>query len=179
MIYYFDKKDLIYRRLELKWIYVLTAMFFAIMLMMSTAKPDVIVKHKIINKDKLIEVGPLAFSQENFYQYIKKCGIKFPHIVMAQALVETARFKSNIFIHSHNAFGMKVAKSRPTTALGESRGHAHYQHWTFSVQDYALFQSAFLRKIKNEEDYYQYLADNYAEDPNYVSKLKQIAEKYK
>jgi len=179
MIYYFDKKDSIYKRLELKWTYVLILMFFAVMMIMSATRTDVIVKHKIINKDRLVEVGPLAFSEDNFYDYIKKCGIKFHHIVMAQALVETGRFKSNIFIHSHNAFGMKVAKSRPTTALGESRGHAHYQHWTFSVQDYALFQSAFLRKIKNEEDYYSYLADNYAGDPNYVEKVRRIAEKYK
>ena len=54
---------------------------------------------------------------------------------------------------------MKEAKVRATTNLGTDLGHAVYGHWRESVVDYALFQCAFLTKIKTEEGYYQYLKE--------------------
>lgn len=177
MIYYFDKKTSTYKKLELKWIYPLIAVFFMLLLMMSFSKPKVLYKDRFIKKNILVEKVNERFSEENLELYIRKCGIKFPHIVMAQAKLESFYFKSNIFNKANNLFGMKVAKSRPTTALKEYSGHAYYDNWMMSVQDYALFQSAFLRKIRTEEDYYAYLGKNYAGDPSYVAKLKQIVNK--
>lgn len=108
---------------------------------------------------------------------MRECGVMHPDIVYAQSLLETGGFKSHIFRSNNNLFGMKVARSRPTTAKGENNGHAYYDHWTKSVIDYALYQSAFLRKFKKESDYMDYISANYAEDPVYISKVRKIVKK--
>jgi hypothetical protein len=119
------------------------------------------------------------FSEEKFKEYLLQLNIRFPHIVYAQAVLETGNFASKIFKSNNNLFGMKEAKVRATTNLGTDLGHAMYGHWRESVVDYALFQCAFLTKIKTEEGYYEYLKENYAESPNYVSKVKELAKDFK
>jgi flagellum-specific peptidoglycan hydrolase FlgJ len=141
-------------------------------------KEDKPAKVIVVNKVKVIE-KVTEFSVDELKNTLIRFNIKFPHIVFAQAVLESGEFKSKLFIENNNMFGMKIAKQRPTTAKGSESNYAKYDNWMMSVLDYALFQSAFLRKIKTEEAYYRYLSSNYAEDPGYVSKLKQIAEKYK
>jgi flagellum-specific peptidoglycan hydrolase FlgJ len=45
--------------------------------------------------------------------------------------------------------------------------------------DYGFYSAQYLSNIKSEGEYFQYLGQNYAEDPNYVSKIKQIISKTK
>lgn len=71
---------------------------------------------------------------------------------------------------------MREAKRRPTTNKGTENGHAYFDNWKESVVDYAFYQAAYLFKLKNEGEYWDYLGQNYAEDPNYVNKLKKIIE---
>lgn len=117
------------------------------------------------------------FSPEKLKAYILELNIKFPHIVYAQAKLETGEFKSKIFKENNNLFGLKQAKRRPTTNKGEENGHAYYDNWKESVVDYGFYSARFLCEIKTEDEYFQYLSQNYAEDPNYVVKLKQIIAK--
>jgi uncharacterized FlgJ-related protein len=119
------------------------------------------------------------FSEEKLKEYLLQLNIKFPHIVYAQAVLETGNFKSHVFQNNQNLFGMKQARIRATTNQGTELGHAVYNHWRESVVDYALYQCAFLLKVRSEEAYYQYLSENYAENPDYVSKIKTLAEKFK
>jgi flagellum-specific peptidoglycan hydrolase FlgJ len=42
--------------------------------------------------------------------------------------------------------------------------------------DYALYASSYLKELNTEDKYFQYLSQNYAEDPNYVSKLRKIIQ---
>jgi flagellum-specific peptidoglycan hydrolase FlgJ len=74
-------------------------------------------------------------------------------------------------------FGLKVAVQRATTAKGEQYGHAYYNNWRESVQDYALFFNRYLANIQTSDKYFEFLKQNYAEDPNYVNKLKTIVSK--
>jgi flagellum-specific peptidoglycan hydrolase FlgJ len=108
---------------------------------------------------------------------MKEVNIKFPHIVLAQSMIETGSFSSEIFKHNHNLFGMKEPSSRATVAKGTKRGHAYYDHWTQSVVDYALFQSRYMSHLKSESAYLEYLGKHYAEDPNYVTKVKKLIER--
>jgi len=101
-----------------------------------------------------------------------------PDIVYAQAMLESNNGRSKIFRESNNLFGMKLAKNRPTTAIDEQFGHAYYSTWKASVIDYALYQSAYLRGL-SKESYFKYLSQNYAEDVEYVNKLKAIINKTK
>lgn len=117
------------------------------------------------------------FTPERFRVYLKCLNIKHADIVFAQAVLETGGFKSHVFRANNNLFGMRLAKSRSTTALGSKNGHAYYSSWKQSVVDYAMFYSKYLSRLSRKE-YLDYLSDNYAEDPGYVGKLKRVINKY-
>lgn len=119
------------------------------------------------------------FKEEELIAYIKELNIKFPHIVIAQAKLESGNYTSKIFKENHNLFGMKEAKVRISTNKGTNRGHAMYESWQQCVIDYALYQATYLSKFKTEEQYYAYLAEHYAEDASYVKLVKKIAKDYK
>lgn len=92
--------------------------------------------------------------------------VQYPQIVYAQALIETGNFKSNLCLNSNNLFGL----------YNSSRGRYHrFDHWTESVVAYKNFIQ---RRYKPPEDYYKFLQRiGYAEDPNYISKLKKVVNK--
>jgi flagellum-specific peptidoglycan hydrolase FlgJ len=116
--------------------------------------------------------------EQHIVKAIKSSSLDDPQSVLAQAVLETNEFKSNIFKENNNLFGMKEATKRPTTNSGVENGHAYYNSWRESVQDYAMFAAAYLNDIKTEEEYFQYLRANYAEDSMYVEKLKKIIKEF-
>jgi hypothetical protein len=119
-----------------------------------------------------------SFSEEKLIKMLQQLNVRFPHIVMAQAIIESGHFQSNIFRSNRNLFGMKQARSRCTTAKGTELNHAYYDNWRESVYDYAFFQSRYLNDLKTEEQYLEYLDRNYAEAPDYDKMiLKMVAEK--
>lgn len=114
------------------------------------------------------------FTDEKLIEEIKHLNFKFPHIVYAQSILETGRFKKPIFIENNNLFGMKEAVIRVNTSLGTENGHAAYKNWRESLIDYALYYATYLSKIDNEDDYITYLSQRYAEDRDYAKKLREI-----
>lgn len=118
-----------------------------------------------------------SFTPTRFVRELKRLNINYPHIVYSQSLLETGHFESNIFLEGNNLFGMKQARIRINTAEGTYNGHAYYNSWQESVYDYAFFSCRYLSKISSENEYFEYLSKTYAEDPNYVNKLKSIIEK--
>ena len=114
------------------------------------------------------------FSEEKLIAEIKKMHFKYPEIILAQAKVETGNFTSAIFKTNHNLFGMKEAESRITTAQETQMGHARYENWKDSFVDYVIYYSSYLKNLDTEEQYYEYLSQNYAENPKYVSTLKAL-----
>jgi uncharacterized FlgJ-related protein len=129
-------------------------------------------------EDKLIVIREYnEFSEEKLIEKITELNFRYPHIILAQAKLESGHFKSTIFLENNNMFGMKEAKLRANLAKGTNRGHAYYETWQESVIDYALYYSSYLRSINTEGEYFEYLRQNYAEDPTYVQRLKQIINK--
>jgi uncharacterized FlgJ-related protein len=116
------------------------------------------------------------FSEEALIRLLKDTHIKYPHIVLAQAKLESGEFKSKMFRENWNLFGMKLARQRITTALGEQNGHAYYRDWIDGVHDYGMYQSAMMCNVSNEVEYFAKLDERYAEDTIYVNKLKHIIE---
>jgi hypothetical protein len=114
------------------------------------------------------------FSEEKLIDKLKELNVKFPYIVFAQSKLETGNFTSKIFRENSNCFGMREAKQRITTAKGTEHNHAYYASWGESVYDYAFYQCRYLSGINTEEQYFQYLGQSYAENPNYVSVLKDM-----
>lgn len=126
--------------------------------------------------DTILVSDSIDFSEKELKKYIKHLNLKHPDIVYAQAVLETGNFKSKLFVNNNNLFGFKEPKVRSNTARGSVNGYAYYSSWRQSVIDYALYQSSYIRKL-NREAYFDYLDKNYAEDPNYSKKLKEIIKR--
>jgi hypothetical protein len=182
MIYRFDKKTLTFKNVFASWVFFIT--------MAITTLVAVVIGIIRVNDVSFISEETKAiilreadkaneFSPEKLKAYILELNIKFPHIVYAQAQLETGEFKSKIFKENNNLFGMKVATRRPTTNKGEDNGHAFYVNWKESVVDYAFYSAQYLSNIKSESEYFDYLGQSYAEDPNYISKIRKIIDKTK
>jgi uncharacterized FlgJ-related protein len=127
----------------------------------------------------IINPNQKEFSEENLVELMKQWNIKFPHIVLAQSMLETNNYKSSIFKENHNLFGMKEAKRRVTVSNGTNRNHAYYNNWIESLLDYGFYQSHYLNEIRTEQQYFNYLSQYYAEDSNYITKVKKIIKEKK
>jgi flagellum-specific peptidoglycan hydrolase FlgJ len=117
------------------------------------------------------------FSEELLKQCIYYEQIQHPEIVLTQARLETGHFTSELFLQANNCFGMRLAKVRETTAVGEYDYHAAYAHWTESVKDYKLFQEWYVKRgydIENEYLAFLYYI-GYATDRYYIAKLSNLS----
>lgn len=121
----------------------------------------------------------LEFSRKNLMCYIEELEIKFPEIVMAQAILESGHFKSKLFKNNNNLFGFRQAKRRETTSIGTKNGYAYYKSWKECVIDYQMYSKRYLSHIKTEEDYIKYLNKHYSESKNYGIVLKKIIKRVK
>jgi len=175
MFYKYDKQKLQY--VKVNWIDYGLKTFGGIVLISLilglSIKPN-IKDNYTESEAKLIMSKYNSFSQNRLIRDIKSLHFKFPYIVLAQAMHETNYFKSPIFNENHNLFGMKLAVLRMNIAKGTHNEHAYYDNWNESLVDYALYASTYLSVLKTEEDYFEYLEQNYAEDKQYVTKLKRI-----
>lgn len=134
---------------------------------------------KIDPKPKYIPKLDSTFSQEALVKYVYSLNVRFPHIILAQAHLESGKFTSGIFVNNNNLFGMRQARLRPTTNKGSRNGFAKYDHWRDSVMDYILYYAVYMHKFKTEEAYYAYLDRSYANNPYYSKLIRKIAESYK
>lgn len=132
-------------------------------------------KEYVTNTETVLIVNDLnEFSEEKLIEEINKLNFKFPHIVLAQSILETGHYKSKIFKENNNLFGMKEARVRLNLAKGTQFGHAYYDNWTESVTDYALWYSTFAYRCKSEKQLYKLLDKQYAEADAYVSSLQHV-----
>ena len=182
MLYKYDKTTLNYKKVTGTWLIGIVCV-----ILMSIAITTIFTLNKL-NDVRFISEETKAiilreadkqheFSREKLKAYILELNIKYPHIVMAQAELETGGFKSAIFKENHNLFGLKQARKRPTTNKENDTNYGYYDNWRSSVVDYAFLQSTFIYKINNEIEYFEYLKQFYAEEPNYVNKLINIINK--
>jgi len=119
------------------------------------------------------------FTEEKFINKIKQLNLNYPHIVYAQAMLESGNFTSKIFKENNNMFGMKQARVRINLAKSTQYNHAYFETWEDCLLDFAFHRATYFSKLKTEQDYYNYLGKYYAEDPSYISKLKSMVNKHK
>ena len=132
----------------------------------------------VINSDGIYAIPHQkdVFTEQKLKEYLIELNVKFPNVVFAQAKLESGNFRSKIFEENNNLFGMKQPSVRTTTATGEQYNHATYNSWRESVLDYALYSCKYTSNIQTEDEYIAYLGSRYAEDSNYVNKLKNIVK---
>jgi hypothetical protein len=131
---------------------------------------------------KKSEQGPMPFSEKNLAQELKKQGVMYPDVAMAQSMLETGHFKSDIFLDNNNLFGMKHPRQRQTLSKGPNRGHASFDKWQDSVKDYKMWQD--YNKLSNlsKDQYIAKLNRIYCMPPscgsnNYAKKVQSLLSK--
>jgi uncharacterized FlgJ-related protein len=180
--FYFDTNTLEYKRVKIGYVILILSVITFLNLLTT---PVVYKKYMesdfyepntlVINVNDTIK----NFSEEKLIELLKTLNVKYPHIVLAQAKIESANYTSKIFKENHNLFGMKEARVRINTANGTQYNHAYYSNWRESVYDYAFYQCRYLGRVNSEQEYYNYLDQSYAEAPNYVQSLRVIVNREK
>lgn len=123
---------------------------------------------------RLVPTKTEQFSETALINLLKKSNIRYPHIVLAQARLESGHYKSKVFKENHNMFGMRKAAQRITSAKGSKNTYAYYRDWVDCVYDYAMYQNSFMKNVNSEEEYFARLSASYAQDSAYSIKLKRI-----
>lgn len=99
-------------------------------------------------------------TEANVYNELKKQGIKYPKIVLAQSKLETGLYTSKVCKQYNNLFGLMKGKS-----------YHKFNHWTESV---TYYKNHIQSRYKGG-DYYTFLSKiGYAEDSKYCHKLKKL-----
>ena len=108
-----------------------------------------------------VRVDNKELTIENLYAALKKHGIKYPKIVLAQAILETGRFSSRVCNEHNNLFGLR-----------HSKGYYSFDHWEESV---IAYRDKVQYKHRDGEGYYFFLKRiGYASAPDYINKVNQI-----
>lgn len=130
------------------------------------------IKHKnnfVIEDNKItqlpIQIDTLPLTKENVYYVLDTYDIKFPNIVYKQMLLETGHFKSRICLENNNLLGIYYKGN-----------FLNYEHWSGSIKSYKKIQTRYnYDSTHTKEHYYNFLIKiGYAEDPEYINKLKNI-----
>lgn len=186
-LYKWDRGDLEFKPLRIKTIFV-AVMICIISLSIGGGIGAILAYSNIqtitLEREQLVillsEADKKQFKPEQVYKYLVSINAPFPHILYAQALLESGGFKSNLFRTNNNCYGMRQPGKRATTSIGEQYRYASYNSWKECVMDRVLYNCLYLSDIKTESQYYEYLSKaGYAEDPNYILKLKSLADKVK
>ena len=179
MLYYYSKQKLDFTNVTHKVVigilgYTAFLILSTFILTHNSDRREVI--ETITPEERMVVINEnnTKFSSDTLIYMLKELNVKFPHIVLAQSIVETGHWTSKIFLENHNLFGMKEAYVRVHTARGTQYGHAYYEDWEESVYDYAFYQCRYLGAIRTEDEYFNYLSNSYAEAPNYIKILKQV-----
>jgi len=178
MLYRYNREHLLFEKVKTSsYIKGTLIGIFSIVLLGVGIVPKATI-HNLTPEERIIVVREYnGFTNGGLVEYIRHLNFKYPHIVLAQTIQETGNYKSQIFKENNNLFGMKEAVIRTNLAKGTKRGHAYYGSWQESVTDYALYYATYLSDIRTEGEYFEYLRQNYAEDPTYVERLKTIIRK--
>lgn len=157
-----------------------TTTFFLTLLIIITTIILIILNNKDNNNNvdlKIKERDSLAL-RDSILTEIYNLRIEHPYIVYAQAIVESGNFTSKIWKENHNMFGMKMPERRATLAKKIRYGHAVYNNWRECLIDYSLYQMAYMKGL-DENQYFNKLQNFYAQDSQYVEKIKKIKNSLK
>ena len=114
--------------------------------------------------DKICQVeivSPDTIMINLIYKELLKQKILFPEIVLQKIKLETGNLKSNLCVKYNNILGIKYIKN--SIAIGRTKeGFCIYKSYSQCISDYKRLQQYYLDNIQ----------DRYAEDSNYVKKIK-------
>lgn len=102
---------------------------------------------------------------EALYQALSHYGFPHPDIITAQAILETGNFKSRNCLERNNIFGIYNNRKK---------AYIEFDSWVDCV---IMYKEKILSRYESGEDYYMFLDRiGYAEDPDYIKKLRAVVE---
>jgi uncharacterized FlgJ-related protein len=137
-------------------------------------------------------IAPL--NEENLRKELDENHVICPEQVFAQILIESGHLNSYLSKKANNLLGMRYPFRRKTCAIGiflpdsnmiikgtqaelkkyHNRNHyAVYANWEECVRDYKLWQD---ENFKLTERYLTFLGKYYAEDTQYIAKIKSLSK---
>jgi hypothetical protein len=137
----------------------------------------------------------MPLTAENLRQELIDQEVLCPDQVLAQIKLESGNLSSFLLKRTNNMLGMRYPGVRKTTACGvyipsmdtvivgnredvrkylKMNNYAVYKSWKDAVADYKLWQQS---NFDVTENYLAFLGKVYAEDANYIKKIKQVAER--
>ena len=115
----------------------------------------------IVHKDTLyVKRTIVPLNEKNVLAELKRQKVPCANIVLAQSKLETGNYSSKVCKNNKNLFGIR-----------KNNKYKKYNTWKESITDYKKLISS---RYKGG-DYYKYLVSiNYAEDTEYINKLKEL-----
>lgn len=105
--------------------------------------------------------------QQEVYNKIVKANLKYPRIVLKQAIHESAHFKSKAAINKNNILGIMES-------YGVRKDKIRIRYFD-SIDECIKFYKNNIQNRYNGGDYYRFLKRiGYAEDVRYIQKIKDI-----
>lgn len=137
---------------------------------------SVIEIHEILPLMSYIDsIGELPPTMGRVDTLIQILPVKYKLWTLSQVALESSYTKSGLTRTNANLVAMRVARRRATINNGELYGYATYKNWAYSLLDFALWQNRYMNDL-DEQKYLEKLGQIYAEDTNYIKKLKIIKE---
>ena len=116
---------------------------------------------------------PEQINDSILYVFLKDNNAWYPEILLKQAKLESGNYLSDVYMNSNNLYGMKKVGKRQTTQLNTTyKGYGCYTNWCESVLDRMLWDVNRFNNVKPTEEEYLEAMSIYAENPDYISKLK-------
>ena len=126
------------------------------------------VKYTLLKESRASKYIGKELTSENFYNALLDLKVKEPEIVLAQAQLETAYFKSRICRDFNNTLGLYNSKEK---------SFYKFDDWVISIIAYKELVEF---KLKEDESYFSFIERlPYAEDPNYSDKIKKLIKRNK
>ena len=118
-------------------------------------------KDTIVHKDTLyVKRTIVPLNEKNVLAELNKQNVPHAKIVLAQSKLETANYTSSVCKNKNNLFGIRKGNK-----------YKEYDTWKSCIKDYKKLISS---RYKGGNYYDHLLRIHYAEDPDYISKLKDI-----
>lgn len=129
-------------------------------------KPRVVTVKEVPKCDTIIKFDTMQISIENIYTVCDSIGLHHKEIIVAQGIIESATFTSPLFKRNNNFLGLYNSRTDK---------YFYFDHWTDCLIGY---RDMIQYRYREGEDYYHFLERiGYAEDSNYVNKVKRIVSK--
>lgn len=117
--------------------------------------------------------NPKEINDTALYQFLLDNNAWYPDILLKQAKIESANYTSNVYKNTNNLYGIRKVGKRQTTQLNNIyNGYGCYNNWCLSVLDRMLWDVFVFKGEKPSEEEYLKAMGIYAEDKNYINKLK-------